>query len=106
MKSLRLDPELTERLERAAAVTDESLSQFIRTPAAARADTVLAGDGRADWSDVIGIVHGGGGQARRTGAAFTTFVAETKQSENGRHLVGVGADHESVVGAVCRSRER
>ena len=77
MKSLRLDPELAERLERAAAVTGESLSQFIRTAAAARADAVLTGDAPADWSDVIGAVQGGGGQARSSGAAFSDLVAET-----------------------------
>lgn len=79
MKSLRVDPELAERLERAAAVTGESLSQFIRTAAAARADAVLAGDVTDDWSDVIGVVRGGGGQARRSGAAFADVAAEPKQ---------------------------
>jgi len=81
VKSLRLDPELAERLERAAAVTGETLSQFIRIAAAARADAVLAGDGPADWSDIIGVVHGSGGQARRSGAAFTALVAESKQAK-------------------------
>lgn len=79
MKSLRLDPELADRLERAAAVTGETLSQFIRTAAAARADAVLAGDSPAEWSDVIGVVHGGGGRARRSGAAFSDLAAETKK---------------------------
>lgn len=77
VKSLRLDPELAERLERAAAVTGETVSQFIRTAAAARADAVLTGGGSADWSDVIGVVHGGGGQARRSGVAFADDLANT-----------------------------
>ena len=80
MKSLRIDSELAERLERAAAVSGESLSQFIRTAAAARADAVLTGDGEVDWSDVIGVVHGGGGRARRSGAAFADLLAEKKRS--------------------------
>jgi hypothetical protein len=80
VKSLRLDPELAERLERAAAVAGESLSQFIRTAAAARADAVLTADDDGAWSDVIGVVHGGGGQARRSGAAFAEQIAKTKRS--------------------------
>jgi Protein of unknown function (DUF1778) len=80
MKSLRLDPELAERLERAAAVTGETLSQFIRTAAAARADAVLTPDPGSDWSDVIGAVHGGGGRARRSGAAFSDLVADKQRS--------------------------
>lgn len=79
MKSLRLDLELEERLERAAAVTGESLSEFIRRAAAARADAVLTGDVPGDWSDVIGVVHGGGGRARRTGDLFADQVAESKR---------------------------
>jgi hypothetical protein len=81
VKSLRLDPELAERLERAAAATGETLSQFIRTAAAARADAVLTGDSSADWSDVLGVVHGGGGRARRSGTAFTDLTAEAKRGK-------------------------
>ncbi|MEW6472603.1 MAG: YlcI/YnfO family protein [Actinomycetota bacterium] len=80
MKSLRLDPELAERLERAAAATGETLSQFIRTAAAARADAILADRAETDWSDVIGVVHGGGGRARRSGTAFTELLANDKRS--------------------------
>jgi hypothetical protein len=81
VKSLRLDPELTERLERAAAATGETLSQFIRTAAAARADAVLNADGGDDWSDILGAVHGGGGRARRSGAAFGDLIAESKSGK-------------------------
>ena len=62
MKSLRLDAKLVERLQKAAAVTGETLSEFIRRAAAARADAVLSADADDDWSDVIGAVHGGGGR--------------------------------------------
>jgi hypothetical protein len=79
MKSLRLAPDLEERLERAAAATGESLSEFIRRAAAARADAVLTGDGAGDWSDVIGVIHGGGGRARRTGEAFADLLADSKR---------------------------
>lgn len=78
MKSLRLDSDLEQRLARAAAVTGESLSQFIRRAAAARADAVLIDHVDDDWSDVIGAVHGGGGRARRSGDAFTDLLAEPR----------------------------
>jgi uncharacterized protein DUF1778 len=74
VKSLRLDAELEQRLQRAAAATGETLSQFIRRAAAARADAVLA-KGGDDWSDVIGAVHGGGGRARRSGEALRDVLA-------------------------------
>jgi hypothetical protein len=78
VKSLRLDPDLEQRLARAAAVTGESLSQFIRRAAAARADAVLIDRVDDDWSDVIGSVHGGGGRARRSGDAFTDLLGEQR----------------------------
>ena len=84
VKSLRLDPELSERLERAAAVTGETLSQFIRTAAATRADAILTGERPSDWSDVIGVVRGGGGAARRSGAAFADHLARTEQTKRAK----------------------
>lgn len=80
MKSLRIDRPLLERLQKAAAVTGETLSEFIRRAAAARADAVLTGEPDDDWSDVIGAVHGGGGRARRTGEAFAELLAESKRT--------------------------
>ena len=75
MKSLRIDVELEGRLQRAAAVRGETLSEFIRRAAAERADaTLLGGDDAFD--DVLGVVHGGGGRARRTGKAFTDVLVE------------------------------
>lgn len=76
MKSLRLDPELEDRLQRAAAVMGESLSEFIRRAARARADATLAAASATGFDDVLGVVHGGGGRARRTGAAFTAALGE------------------------------
>lgn len=74
VKTLRLDPELQERLQRAAAVTGESLSEFIRRAAAQRADALLNSGARDDFADVLGVIHGGGGRARRTGEAFTAIL--------------------------------
>jgi len=75
-KSLRLDPELEKRLQRAAAVQGESLSEFMRRAAADRADRVLTASGSEHFADVLGAVHGGGRRARRTGEAFTEIVRE------------------------------
>ena len=79
MKTLRLTPELERRLQRAAAVAGESLSEFIRRAAAQRADTVLDSDAHDDLADVLGVIHGGGGNARRTGEAFTDTLVEAQR---------------------------
>jgi hypothetical protein len=75
MKTLRLDPGLEERLQRAASVIGVSLSEFIRQAAAQRADEVLTANPREDFSDVLGVIHGGGGHARRSGQAFSELLA-------------------------------
>lgn len=80
MKTLRLDSELEARLQRAAAISGESLSQFIRDAAAARATEVLGTDGGEDFADVLGVVHGGGGRARRTGRASGDLLAERSRN--------------------------
>jgi predicted DNA-binding protein len=76
MKSLRLDPELENRLQQAARARGESLSQFIRTAAAERADATLDAEPATDFSDVLGVVRGGGGRADHTGAAFAELLSE------------------------------
>lgn len=77
---MRLDPELEARLQRAAAVKGESVSQFIRRAVAERADATLR-DPSDGFDDVLGVVHGGGGRARRTGAAFTEIMGERASRE-------------------------
>lgn len=78
VKTLRLDAELERRLQRAAAVAGESSSQFIRRAAAERAETVLSAADREDLADVLGAIHGGGGQAGRTAEAFDDLLAGRK----------------------------
>lgn len=75
MRSLRLDPQLEERLRQAAVVRGESVSAFIRRAVAERADATLSAKPVSDFGDVLGAIHGGGGRARRTGAAFTDALA-------------------------------
>jgi Protein of unknown function (DUF1778) len=75
MRSLRLDPDLDEKVRRAAAAKGETVSEFLRQAAAERAEKTLAGRSSEQFADVAGVVHGGGGRARRTGQAFTESVA-------------------------------
>ena len=81
VRSLRLDPELEARLERAAAVEGASVSEFIRRAAAARADEVLTADNSELFADVLGVIAGGGGRARRSGAAFAEGLAKDRADQ-------------------------
>ena len=78
MRSLRLDPELDEKVQRAAAIKGESVSEFIRHAAEARADETLTERPSDLFADVAGVVHGGGGRARHSGKAFAAGVAEDR----------------------------
>ena len=79
MRSLRLDPELDERVRRAAAVEGTSISEFIRRAAAERAERTLSQSGRERLADVVGVVRGGGGRARDTGKAFADLLRERRK---------------------------
>jgi len=81
MRSLRLDPDLDERVRRAAAVKGESVSEFLRHAAAERADETLSAHPSKRFADVAGAVHGGGGRARRTGDAFGASLAEDRERQ-------------------------
>jgi Ribbon-helix-helix protein, copG family len=76
MRSVRLDPDLDDKVRRAAALEGESVSEFLRQAAAQRADETLAGRPGGRFADVVGAVHGGGRRARRTGDAFVESLAE------------------------------
>ena len=79
MRSLRLDPDLDKKVRRAAAAKGESVSEFLRRAAAERAEETLAGHASERFADVAGVVHGGGGRARRTGDAFARSLAEERK---------------------------
>lgn len=81
MRSLRLDAGLDEKVRRAAAAKGESVSEFLRQAAAERAEETLAGRPSEQFADVAGVVHGGGGRARRSGRALTESLATDR---NGR----------------------
>lgn len=95
MRTIRMDSELERRLQRAAAVAGESVSEFVRQATTARVDVVLRDDVRVEFTDVIGAVrgaavHGGRGQAGDTGAAFADIVAaragQAARSAETRHV--------------------
>ncbi len=78
MRSLRLDPDLDEKIQKAAALKGESVSEFIRHAAEERADETLMARPRDLFADVAGVVHSGGGRARRSGEAFTKALAKSR----------------------------
>ena len=78
MRSLRLDPDLDEKLQRAAAISGQSVSEFIRHAAEERANETLAAHPGGSFADVAGVVHGGGGRARRSGEAFAAGLARDR----------------------------
>jgi ribbon-helix-helix CopG family protein len=71
-----LDDELDERVRRAAAAEGASVSEFIRRAVAERAESTLSGGTSERMADVLGAIHGGGGQARDTGKAFADLLAK------------------------------
>jgi Ribbon-helix-helix protein, copG family len=81
MRSLRLEPQLDDRVRRAAAAEGTSVSEFLRRAAAERADRALSHRNGDRLADVIGVVHGGGaGRARESGAAFGELLAERRRA--------------------------
>jgi hypothetical protein len=82
MRSLRLDPELDVKVQRAAEISGQSVSEFIRRAAEDRADETLASQHGGHFADVAGVVHGGGGggggRARRSGQAFSAGLARDR----------------------------
>jgi len=80
MRSVRLEPTLDDRIRRAAAAEGTTISEFLRTAAAERADRTLSHRNTDRLSDVIGSVRGGAaGRARNTGAAFGELLDERRK---------------------------
>jgi len=79
VRSLRLDPDLDQKVRRAAAIKGESVSEFIRHAAEDHADETLAAERPSDrFADVAGVVRGGGGRARRSGEAFAAGLVQDR----------------------------
>lgn len=73
MRSVRLGRELESRLEEAAQITGEPVSEIIREAVRRRCDEVLGGRLDRRLADVIGIVSVGG-NSRKSGRAFTSLL--------------------------------
>jgi uncharacterized protein DUF1778 len=76
VRSLRLEPDLDERVRRAAEVEGVSVSEFLRRGAAERAERTLALRNSDRLADLIGVVNGGAGVAEDTGKAFADLLVE------------------------------
>ena len=70
MRSVRLDEALESRLEEAARVSGEPVSNIIRKAIEERCEAILGKRLAHRLRDVVGTVRSQGGRARRTGKAF------------------------------------
>jgi predicted transcriptional regulator len=81
MTSVRLDPDLEARLERAAALRGESKSDFIRSAVADRIEATI-GTSLADrLAHVIGQVDLGGSRAERAHELAGELIADQHHAE-------------------------
>jgi predicted DNA-binding protein len=78
MKSVRLNPELQERLERAALAANVTQSEFIREAVSRRCDEVLSNNLAERLARVIGMVKSSGGRAARTGEAYRDVLSRRR----------------------------
>jgi hypothetical protein len=74
MRSLRLDSDLDEQVQRAAAIEETSVSEFLRLAAAERAERTLASDPSERLAYALGVVKTDLGQARDTGGTFADLI--------------------------------
>ena len=70
MRSVRLDEALESRLEQAAQLSGEPVSNIIRRAIEDRCEAILGQRLAHRLRDVAGIVRSKGGRARRTGKEF------------------------------------
>ncbi len=81
MRSLRLDSDLDEQVQRAAAIEETSVSEFLRLAAAERAERTLASDPSERLAYALGVVKTDLGQARDTGGAFADLVTSRHRGQ-------------------------
>ena len=78
MKSVRLDPVLEAKLDRAARAMNVSQSQFIRDALIRRCEETLAPSLADRCAPFIGLIKSSGGRASNTGAAFRRAIARRR----------------------------
>jgi predicted DNA-binding protein len=81
MASVRLDPELEARLERAAALLGESKSDFIRQAVTERIDATLAASPAERVAHLLGAVDLGDKVAYRVDEAFGAEVLREHRAQ-------------------------
>ncbi len=74
MRSVRLGKELEGRLEEAARMTGEPVSELIRDAVRARCDSILGARLSSRLADVVGKFASGGASSRRTGREFAELL--------------------------------
>jgi hypothetical protein len=79
VKSVRLEPGLQTKLERAARALAQSQSEFIRDALARRCEEVLGGALAVRLAPVVGIVKTSGGRAHRTRDAYRKVLARRRR---------------------------
>lgn len=79
MKSVRLDTEIENQLERAAEIAGVSESEFIREAIRSRAGQVLGENLEVRLADVVGTVRSKGGRARRAHDQFQKILKKERQ---------------------------
>jgi predicted transcriptional regulator len=83
-RSFRLDPALEERLSEVARREGTTVSAVVREAITRHCDAVLGADPWAPFADLVGVIHSGGGRARRTGEAFKELLAERERARRER----------------------
>ena len=78
MRSVRLDEALESRLEEAARVSGEPVSNIIRKAVEERCEAILGQRLAHRLRDVVGTVRSQGGRARRTGKAFSKRLHKSR----------------------------
>ena len=78
IKTVRFDPELEARLDRASRAVDETHSEFIRQAVSQRCGEVLSPSLADRLTAVIGLIESDGGRAARSGAAYRKLLERKK----------------------------
>lgn len=78
-KSIRLDPQLEDALDRATQMLDMTHSEFIREAVVKRCEEVLGQTLYDKLAQSVGVVRSSGGRARRTGAAFKQILGSRRK---------------------------
>lgn len=81
MRSVRLDETLESRLEEAARISGQPVSNIIRQAIEERCEKILGQRLVHRLQDVTGIVRSSGGRARRTGVAFKKTLLQRRRGK-------------------------